>query len=64
MRMKHYALLGACLAAIGTMGSASHDWGEILSPKFVFGAISQVGLLIGAMYTERPNEKRVYEDDL
>lgn len=57
MQIKHWALIGGALAAIGAMGASAHDWSEVLTPSFVFGAIGQVGLLITAMYTERPNER-------
>jgi hypothetical protein len=57
MQFKHFALLGACLVSIGTMGSSFHDWAELMKPGFVFGALGMIGANITAMYTERPNER-------
>ncbi len=58
MQAKHYALIGGMLAAIGSMGASAHDWSEVFTPSFVFGALGAVGAVITALYTERPNERR------
>lgn len=55
MSMKHLALLGASLASIGAMGAGAHEWAEVLSPQFVFGALAAIGTTITALYTDRPN---------
>lgn len=54
----HFAVLGACLVSLAAMGSAVHDWGEILKPGFVFGALGVIGTNIAGFYTRRPNERR------
>ena len=58
MRMKHYALIGACLMSIGSMGSAVDHWTVDAGIKFAFGAMAAIGFNITSMYTQRPNEKR------
>ncbi len=58
---KHYVVLGACLVSISAMGSAMHDWSEVLSVKFVFGVLGVIGANIGSMYLQRPNEQQKVE---
>ena len=60
MRMKHYALIGACLVSIGTMGTAIDEWTLTVAIKFLFGAMAAVGANIVALYTQRPNERRTH----
>lgn len=52
----HMMLLGACLASIAAMGSSAHDWSELTTPGFVFGALGVIGTNIAGFYTRRPNE--------
>lgn len=56
MQAKHWAVLGACLVSISSMGSAMHDWSEIASVRFVFGVLGVIGANLGSMYMQRPNE--------
>lgn len=51
---KHYALIAACLASIGAMIGAFHDWHEALSPQFIGGMIGVVGAQVGAIFSDKP----------
>lgn len=56
MRGKHFALLGAFLVALGAqLAGLEHGWRDAVTPGFVGGALGQLGLLVTAMYAERPN---------
>jgi hypothetical protein len=46
-----WVILAGCLASIGAMGSAAHDWSEVFKPGFVFGAIGVIGTNIAAAMT-------------
>jgi hypothetical protein len=56
MSGKHWALIGGCLVSIAAMGSAAHDWSEIIKPSFLFGALGVIGVQVGSLYARRPNE--------
>lgn len=52
---KHYALLGAFIATIGAeITGLKHGWSDALTPAFIGTAITQFGLMIGAMYVGAP----------
>lgn len=54
MTPRHYALIAGCLASIGAMIGAFHDWHEAISPGFVGGVFGVIGTQLMAIYSERP----------
>ena len=47
----HWLILAGCLVSLGAMGANLHQWGEALTPSFVFGALGVVGTNIAAALT-------------
>lgn len=59
MKGKHFAIVGGFLVVLGAqLASLDHGWRDAVTPGFVGGALGQLGLLITAMYAERPNEQK------
>ena len=54
MTGKHYALIAACLASVGAMVGAFHDWHEAMSPQCIGGVVRVLGAQMGAVFSERP----------
>ena len=54
---KHFALLGACIVAIGMqLAGVKHGWTDVLTPTFVGGVLLQVATAVAAVFTEAPEK--------
>lgn len=52
---KHYAILGAFFTSLAIqVAGLKHGWGDALEPIFVAGVLTQVGVLLGALYAGAP----------
>jgi hypothetical protein len=53
---KFVIIMGTTLSGIGAMGSAFHDWNELKSVGFLFGACAVLGSSITAAFMD-PTKK-------
>lgn len=52
---KHYAILGAFFTSLAIqVAGLKHGWGDALEPLFVAGVLTQIGVLLGALYAGAP----------
>lgn len=52
---KHYAIMGAFFTSLAVqVAGLKHGWGDALEPLFVAGVLTQVGVLLGALYAGAP----------
>lgn len=55
---KHWAVIAAMLAALGTqLGGMQHGWHDALTPSFVSGILIQIGTTIGAIFVGAPRKE-------
>lgn len=54
--LKFVLVMGAALSGIGAMGSSAHDWNEVKSVSFVFGAFAVLGSSITAAFIQPPSK--------
>lgn len=50
---RHITFLSGSLVSIAAIGSAFHDWHEMMQPAFVFGVLGIVGTHLGAAFTDK-----------
>lgn len=51
---QHYAAIGLMLVSLSAMGSAAHDWSEVMKPQFLFGVLGVIGSSILNMMAPAP----------
>ena len=54
LERRHWVALGLVLGGVGGAGASMHEWGEVLSVRFVMGSIAALGGVILAIFSERP----------
>lgn len=58
MSREHWALLAGFVGAIGVqLLTLEHGWEEAMTPGFIGSALVQIGVMLRAIYTERPEPK-------
>ena len=58
MSREHWVLLAGFVGAVGIqLATLQHGWEEAMTPGFIGSSLVQLGVMLRAIYTEKPEPK-------
>ena len=63
LEAKHYLILAAMLASVGTqLGGLEHGWADAMTPQFVGGLLFSMGTTVAAVFVGAPIDRNGWQD--